>query len=404
MKVLLVSNEFALGPGFDGGLGQALLRIALGLKDLGHEIIVLRTGEKRERKFNSGIEIITVPVVAPPWTRWLNALTLKQFDLARAFLLQIRALSREVEKIVLERPPDIVQYPNLGGLGLFRPRDIPSVIRMSSDTRSWRLFGGRDNQSRFAMSQMEFLEIRALRRADALYGPSETIARIVENRCKNPVRVIRPPVFLETTSLDNSLLRERIGSEPFLLFVGRLNRLKGILVLAEILEEFLARHPEHRIVVIGREQAGFNGEPMGDHLRRQAGRHQDRLILLDPVPHSMLYPVISAAEAVILPSLIDNLPNTMLEAMLHHKIVITTRGSGADELIEDGISGFLCERDNPHSLLTAIESFFRLEAEQRKDMGERAFESLRELRPKKTIPELLEFYRDVRRKFKRKRS
>jgi len=143
---------------------------------------------------------------------------------------------------------------------------------------------------------------------------------------------------------------------------------------------------------------------MREHLRKKAGRHRNRLILLDPIPHTRLYPIISAAEAVILPSLIDNLPNTMLEAMLHHRIVITTRGSGADELIDDGSSGILCERGSPGSLLDAIDRFLHLEPGQKKEMGERAFARVRELRPEKTIPDLIEFFRDVCRKFGDQRS
>jgi len=163
MRVFLVTGEFARGPGFDGGLGQALLRIALGLERMGHDVTVLRPGKTRDLYQDSGINVITVEVPAPLWTRWLNTLTLRQFDLCRTLLLRIRALSKEVERISLKAPPDIIQYPNLGGLGVCRPSGIPSVIRLSADTISSRKAGGFDNQNRFAMLQLEFLEARAIK-------------------------------------------------------------------------------------------------------------------------------------------------------------------------------------------------------------------------------------------------
>ncbi len=66
-----------------------------------------------------------------------------------------------------------------------------------------------------------------------------------------------------------------------------------------------------------------------------------RLVLIDNLPHRQLYPIIAAARLVVLPSLVDNLPNACLEAMGLGTAVIGTTGASFEELITDGVNGFL---------------------------------------------------------------
>jgi glycosyltransferase involved in cell wall biosynthesis len=67
----------------------------------------------------------------------------------------------------------------------------------------------------------------------------------------------------------------------------------------------------------------------------------ERLIVLERMPHRQLYPVIAGAHLVVLPSLIENLPNACLEAMGLGKVVIGTSGTGFDELISEERRDFL---------------------------------------------------------------
>jgi UDP-glucose:(heptosyl)LPS alpha-1,3-glucosyltransferase len=54
-------------------------------------------------------------------------------------------------------------------------------------------------------------------------------------------------------------------------------------------------------------------------------------------------PAYGAADIFVLPTLYDPFPNVALEAMASALPIITSRKSGAAELIEDGINGFRCD-------------------------------------------------------------
>ena len=51
--------------------------------------------------------------------------------------------------------------------------------------------------------------------------------------------------------------------------------------------------------------------------------------------------------------------------------VVTTNVPGCNEVIEDGINGFLCEPKNPASLMSALEKLIEMSPDDRLQMGKR---------------------------------
>jgi glycosyltransferase involved in cell wall biosynthesis len=99
------------------------------------------------------------------------------------------------------------------------------------------------------------------------------------------------------------------------------------------------------------------------------------------------------ARLVVLPSLVDNLPNVLLEAMMFGRPVIATQGASFDELIEDGYSGFLVPPGDPLALAAKI-----VDAWNRPDLdmiGRRASDAVAPLAPSVTIPATLDYLRRI---------
>jgi glycosyltransferase involved in cell wall biosynthesis len=132
---------------------------------------------------------------------------------------------------------------------------------------------------------------------------------------------------------------------------------------------------------------------MRDYIRKTIGSEfTDRLVFFDPLRHEQLYPIIENAEWVVLPSIVDNLPNTCLEAMGLGRPVIATRGSCFEQLIADGKNGFLSEADDAESLRASINLAMKLSPEDREQIGKQAMDSLERLRPENAIPKLIQLF------------
>lgn len=74
----------------------------------------------------------------------------------------------------------------------------------------------------------------------------------------------------------------------------------------------------------------------------------DRVRFLGHVPHEGVIREMAAAESFLFLSRSERLPNVVKEAMACGSIPITTRTEGIEELVEDGVTGFLVDHDAIH--------------------------------------------------------
>jgi glycosyltransferase involved in cell wall biosynthesis len=207
------------------------------------------------------------------------------------------------------------------------------------------------------------------------------------------IKVIWTPMFMETGAWDLSAYDEYLRGKEYLLYFGRLQLHKGFHVLAEALPQVLEKCQALYAVCIGRDSSTRIAQSMGTYAQMLCGKNKDRLILFDQIPHAMLYPIITKAKLVILPSLVDNLPNACLEAMLLGKPVLGTVGTSFDEVIEDGFSGFLVSPGDSEALANKI--IEACHCNHLQSIGNAAKEQMKRFAPKRTVTELLRYYEDV---------
>jgi UDP-glucose:(heptosyl)LPS alpha-1,3-glucosyltransferase len=134
--------------------------------------------------------------------------------------------------------------------------------------------------------------------------------------------------------------RAELGCGPrdtLFLFVGSGFSRKGLGAAIGALAQ--AANPGFRLLVAGRdrESARFAGEArrlgVSDRVRFLGGREDVR-------------PLYAAADCFILPSRYDPFPNTALEALAMGLPAIVSSRCGAAEVVEPGVSGWICEPDD----------------------------------------------------------
>ncbi len=134
----------------------------------------------------------------------------------------------------------------------------------------------------------------------------------------------------------------------FLLIVGRMasgERYKG----HDQILETLPRLPGARLVVAGD----------GDDRPRLAARAADlglqsRVTFTGFVSEATLAELYRRSAIFVMPSLGEGFGLVYLEAMRAGKPCVAARGSAADEVVADGETGFLVDRDDPEELASAL--------------------------------------------------
>lgn len=136
-------------------------------------------------------------------------------------------------------------------------------------------------------------------------------------------------------------------AEPVeLLFVGRLARVKGLLVLFEALAQ-ITKGPTLRLTVAGdgpeRTFLEEAARPLGDRVRFTGYLSQDAVA-----------DRLATADIFVLPSFAEGVPVVLMEAMAAGVPVIATRVAGVSELVEEGVSGLLVPAGDSESLARAL--------------------------------------------------
>jgi glycogen synthase len=390
MKIALVTPEFVTEENYDGGLANYIYRLALSLVALGNEPIVFTASNRSDDFILNNFRVIRVNTT-------LGRLEfLRSYSFGRKifwlfhYLYQSWRLNRSLAKYCASNQIDLVQYSHLEAVGLFRLSQIPSIVRLSSYTpmifAGQRLKGGR---------QQTFWEKKAMVRADGLFGPSRMVAQLVQKEIGKNVVVIPSPFVMDPQELDETIYQKHLFGKKYLLYFGTISVLKGLETIAEVLKPLFSSQANLYFVVVGKDHPLPDGTSLVDKLFESAGEYNQRLLRFDKLKHDQLYPIIQNAIAVVLPSRVDNFPNTCIEAMACCRVVIGTRGTSFEELIDHGKNGVLCAIDDPKELLLAIRSVLEMTDDQRNSMGIAAFERINKLRPEIVVNDLLIYYRAI---------
>lgn len=351
MRIGFVTTEYITEYRNGGGLGNYLARICQLLLKYGHDVEVF---VKSERDWRGEIDGVLVHRVnAQSWTGWLDFArrfanwlprggyatdcSVRLFGPALALASSLRQREREVGF-------DLVQSADFQAAGLFirRKRGRVHAVRCSCAADLWSAADGPNGFNNWHC----YWERRAIANGDVAYAPSRLVADHYQRKYDIPVQVLRPPMAVETT-----VATEPVPGLPprYHVHFGQLNRRKGSDFLARTLPRVWMEEPGFRMVWAGRASA----DAVADW-RRLWGENAEKVVLLGAIEKPQLYQILQRAEASVLPSMVDNLPNTAIESLMFDRPVIGTLASSIDELVVDDVNGKLVTFDDEQGLAAAI--------------------------------------------------
>ena len=355
-----------LGGRDSGGMNVYVRELARELGRRGHEVDVFtRWREKDDPRIQSlGPNARVVHIESGPMGYWpkmdvyehLDEFTAKldahvasegtEYDLIHSHYW----LSAEVARALAPRwrVPRIQMFHTLGLVKrevMDEDIDGESDVRITIERRAVR-----ESAAVVAASQIEVGELLGLYAADR--------AKLHIIPCGVDPTVFRP--------MRQSDAREKLGRdqcEHLVLFVGRIEQIKGIDVLLRALGLLFFRHPELRsdvcLLVVGGALDPGDDAPETEkilELRRLVHQHrmEANVSFVGSLDQPALATYYAAADVCAVPSLTESFGLVALEAMACGTPVVGTRVGGLQTLIDDGESGLLVPAGDYQALADAI--------------------------------------------------
>lgn len=342
MKIAYFSLEFP--PRVFGGLGVYADSISRQMASLGHKISVftLGDGELKRRQTRSGISVFreTPLPMRDGWEPFLSDRTLAWGE-GVAFLSDLMSYNQLAAASLRDNGPfdlcvahDWLGLP--GGMAAKRGDGLPLIYHVHS------LEVGREKAPN---PQIIDLELRGGRVADGVitvsYAMKEQLASLGIPKEKISVshHGVDTGVFSPSAAKEKKLgeLRERyrIGDDDeVILFVGRLEEVKGVIQLLEAMPKVLAEHPGAKLLVVGKGTLEERARAMAESLGGSVKVVTDFLDLDSKIQHYAL------ADLCVFPSLYEPFGIVGVEAAsMERPAVVGASGvSGLREIVDDPAS------------------------------------------------------------------
>jgi glycogen synthase len=363
LRVCLLSQAYP--PEKFDGVGRSTQLLARGLAELGHEVHVITRGQAEQTVASEGTQVHRIVLRLNRYARYRHlAATYATLNYSHAVHDKVRQLQRRHGIQLVDSPLWQVE-----GLVAERSGLLPVVVRPVTAIRQIaELQNNRDPDRRM----LGDLEQTLLERASFLAANSQATVKALTNVYQIPLSVphevlpygIAPVPDAEVRVYDCSRPSPPAGDSerrPLgVLFLGRLEKRKGIVDLLAAIPQVVAAVPYVRFTIAGADNSlydGFQARTGQTYPAWFAHQHPDMapyVQFLGGVSDEQLNQLYQSCDLFVAPSLYESFGLIYLEAMNYGKPVIGCRAGGIPEVVEDGVTGILVEPEAPQALAEAI--------------------------------------------------
>lgn len=379
MKYWLLTTEYP--PQFGGGIGTYVHCTANMLSNKGHDVTV----------FIYDIGLRTDKITIEKNIRLVKFVPNRTNT--RSFLGFQANISYEYAAIIgefirKEGRPDIIesqeylgiayylqqfkwmQYENYADLNILITCHAPSFLYLEYNQVPVYEF------PQYWTGEMEKASIRC---ADILISPSKYLINEIQNRI---ARNIDHAQYLPNPIAACNHSKRIKWQQNCIVCFGKLSPLKGTFSLLNHFKDLWDKGFGHPLYIVGSTTLLFHpeGETMGDIVRKKYRHYIDQqlLILAGELEPASANSILEGAHLVIVPSLVDNLPYTVLEAMNMGKVVLASRQGGQSEVIEDCENGFLFDHRTKDDFVRQLKYILSLDKATINSIGDNARQTISE--------------------------
>ncbi|SHG06663.1 Glycosyltransferase involved in cell wall bisynthesis [Flavobacterium segetis] len=331
MKIAFLTPEYPHeNTGTSGGIGTSIKNLAAGLLAEGCAVCILVYGQKEDKLFDdNGICVQQIKNVKFKGLSWF---------------FTRKKLERIINELCEKQQIDLVEAPDWTGITSFiTPKKCPIVIRLNgSDTYFCHL----DNRP--VKWKNKFHEKRALEKANGLIAVSKFTAQVTNQIFSLKKQFTIIPNGIDTTKFQTNF--SHIGSvipnvkSNEILYFGSLIRKKGLLELPLIFNQVVSKTPNATLKLIGKDVADRITGNSSTWKMMQSLFTKEALLQVEfigSIPYQEIKNQIEQAAVCVFPSFAEALPVSWIEAMAMEKAIVASNVGWSQEVIDNGISGFL---------------------------------------------------------------
>ena len=386
MRVLFSSQAYYRK---DNGQAVFMIRLAEGLARAGHEVMALAPSMRgvAQREVVHGVIVQTVPA------------------LHLGHNLNVTAFSDGwVEETIQEFAPDIIHiqdhmFLNRTVLRIARQRGIPIVGTNHFLPANWsnNLYIPRSVQGVVHKAMWKDM-LQVFNQLEAATTPTETAVAILRKQAiRIPVRAISCGVdqteFYPQPGLDRSVVRRHFNlatDRPVLLYVGRVDREKGLDYLVEAAS--LLPELSFQVAIAGK---GMYRDMLIEMVHELG--IEDRVAFPGYIDSDDLPLLLNSVDAFVMPSSAELQSIATLEAMSCGKPILAANARALPELVQHGANGYLFNPQDAENLAAVIRLFLSQQADW-EAMGQASLLRARPHQIDNTIARYVEWYESVRRR------
>lgn len=197
------------------------------------------------------------------------------------------------------------------------------------------------------------LEAKAFARAAGIIAPSRAALSVTDRLRGNIARVVIPNACPIADGRES-----RCDRPGHLLYVGRVERLKGADTVLSAFERLIRSHPDARLTFVGPDYGlrldDGRTVPMEQAIKELAPDAADRIDYLGRRTPAEIAELRKTHPIALMASRFETLSYTMLEAMAAGQALISTRVGGPAEVLEDDVSARLVSAGDPEAMAAAL--------------------------------------------------
>jgi glycogen synthase len=354
LKLCFVSLEYP--PDDFGGIGRFTNDLATGLAERGHEVhVITRSPDISRVDFEEGVWMHRLA----PADRYLPELA--NVPLAGNFA-HIANVYQAIARIQDHAAIDVVSAPLWLAEGLaaaYDPR-FPTVLTLMTAMKTIAAMHPSWKDSDHTQ-QLVRLEGVMCRQASFLHAISQDILSKVQQDYGTVEGRSEYVVPLGIRDRANQFIRaapENAERPVTVLFVGRLERRKGIDLLLNVAVALIEQGANVRFVLAGKDTSNTE---LGESYRAafqtkyaNVPAVASRVTFTGPVSEHQLYQLYADADVFCLPSRYESFGLVLVEAMMMGKPVVGTTAGGMREIVEVDDNGILAEAGDEKSLADCL--------------------------------------------------